>query len=588
MRNFFLILILALFFVSSTGYSRDADTEILRITPMPHSQQIRPGQGLALELSMDMGESWHINSDQPNSDYMIPSRLELGEEVPFSIVSVRYPDAAEYEFDFAQEPVSVFEDGLLVKARIQADPDIKPGAYEIPLEFHYQACSRDTCLNPETAELAIPVTVSGTPLFSKPADGAEISVDSADSAGAAAGRGGDNLAARIESSGLLVSLLLVFLGGLALNLTPCVYPIIPITISYFGAQAEGRTSRLFIMGLVYVAGMAATYSAIGVVTALTGAVFGGLLQHPAVLIGVSVFFVLMALSMFGFYELRLPQHWADAAGGARTGLAGALLMGLTMGVIAAPCIGPLVLGLVAYVAALGDPFQGFFLFFFLSLGLGTPYLFLALFSGKIKSLPSSGEWMEGVRHIFGLVLLGAAVYFVAPLLPQPLDSHALPVFGVISALLLVLFDKTARSVAWFKIFRYFFCAVLIGVSVYFMLPAETAGYDREEFSRAAFEQAVENNKKMVIVFHADWCIPCRELERQTLSDPGVAKKLKEFKVFGVDMTHAADAETKNVYNRFDVKGVPTVVLIDSQGNRADRIAGLIGAEDFKKTLARVE
>ncbi|MFP4159192.1 MAG: protein-disulfide reductase DsbD family protein [Desulfobacterales bacterium] len=586
MRNFFLIFILILLFVPASGYSRENDdTEILRITPLPHSQQIRPGQELTLELSMDLGDGWHINSDQPNSDYMIPSRLELGKKGPFSLASVRYPDASEYEFDFAQEPVSVFEDGLVVRAGIKADPDIKPGAYEIPLKFQYQPCNEDTCLNPETAELALTVTVAGTPLLPEPA--AATSVNGPDSYGTAAGPGGDNLTSRIESSGLLIGLFLVFLGGLALNLTPCVYPIIPITISYFGAQAEGRTSRLFMMGLVYVAGMAATYSAIGVVTALTGAVFGGLLQHPAVLIGVSVFFVLMALSMFGFYEFRLPRQWVDAAGGARTGLAGALLMGLTMGVIAAPCIGPLVLGLVAYVAALGDPVRGFFLFFFLALGLGTPYLFLALFSGKIQSLPSSGEWMEGVRHIFGLVLLGAAVYFVSPLLPEPMDSHALPVFGVISALLLVLFDKTARGVAWFKIFRFCFCAVLIGVSAYFLLPAETAGYDREEFSRATYEQALENNKKMVIVFHADWCIPCRELERQTLSDPGVAEQLEEFKVFGVDMTRGQDPETKNI-DSFDVKGVPTVILIDSQGNRTDRIAGLIGAEDFKEKLSRIE
>ncbi|MFW6080686.1 MAG: cytochrome c biogenesis protein CcdA [Desulfosalsimonas sp.] len=586
MRNFLLTLILLLACLPESALALNGtDAEILRLTPAPHAREIRPGQSLFLELNMKLDQDWHINSDQPNSDYMIPSRLRLKEKGPFSLVSVRYPDSSEYDFNFADEPVSVFEEEFSVQARISADPDIKPGAYEIPLEFRYQACREDTCLKPETAVFTISLAVAGTPVQQEPAGPDAAAVDDSEPSGLA---GRDDLTGRIESSGLLIGLVLVFLGGLALNLTPCVYPIIPITISYFGAQSEGRTSRLFTMGLVYVAGMAATYSAIGVVTAMTGAVFGGLLQHPAVLIGISAFFVLMALSMFGFYELRLPQRWVDAAGGARNGFAGALLMGLTMGVIAAPCIGPLVLGLVAYVAALGDPVKGFFLFFFLALGLGTPYIFLALFSGKIKSLPSSGEWMEGVRHIFGLVLLGAAVYFVSPMMPGPISDAALPVFIIISALYLIFLDKTAKTVAWFKIFRLFFSALLIAGAVYFLIPAETGVHNRLEFSGEAFDQALEKNRKMVIVFHADWCIPCRELERQTLSDPGVADQLKEFKVFGVDMTHAADPETKRLQDRFDVKGVPTVLLIDSQGTRVSRIDGLIGPEAFKEKLSQVK
>ncbi len=192
----------------------------------------------------------------------------------------------------------------------------------------------------------------------------------------------------LENNGLFLGLLFVFIGGLALNLTPCVYPLIPITIGYFGGQSEGKTTRLFGMGLLFVVGMAVTYSVIGVVTALSGAVFGSLLQNPIVIIIIALIFLILSLSMFGLYEFQLPNSWVAKAGGAKGGFYGAFFMGLTMGIVAAPCIGPFVLGLVTYVAAKADPYLGFLMFFVLALGLGFPYLLLAIFSGKIK------KWLD--------------------------------------------------------------------------------------------------------------------------------------------------------------------------------------------------
>ncbi len=151
----------------------------------------------------------------------------------------------------------------------------------------------------------------------------------------------------------MLSFILVFLGGLALNLTPCVYPLIPITLGFFGGQSESKTSRLFGLASVYVVGMAITYSVIGVVTALSGALFGSLLQNPIVLIGIAAVLVALSLSMFGLYEFQLPSSWMTKFGEARSGYFGALFMGLTMGVVAAPCIGPFVVGLLTFVGAKG-------------------------------------------------------------------------------------------------------------------------------------------------------------------------------------------------------------------------------------------
>ncbi len=587
MRKIILFLIFLLSVFPSELYCQNTQNpDVLNIAPVLLPDEIRPGQGFAFEIMPEIKDGWHINSNQPNSDYLIPSGLRLANNDSFFLESIQYPQSVEYEFDFADEPVSVFEDGFSVTGIIRADHELEPGTYKLPLEFTYQACAPGSCLKPETFRYTANIRVTGQPL----ADVENEIVKGADDADYTPSKTGlwDNFAGRIESAGLLLGLLLVFVGGLALNLTPCVYPIIPITISYFGAQSEGRTARLFILGLLYVTGMAVSYSLIGVITALTGSVFGGLLQHSAVLVIIAVFFILLALSMFGLYEFKLPKRWVDAAGIARTGFIGAMLMGLTMGIVAAPCIGPLVLGLVAYVAAIGDPVQGFLLFFFLALGLGMPYLFLALFSGKIKSLPSSGKWMQAVRHIFGLVLIGAAIFFVSPLLPGFLKTAALPVFGLVSAVFLLFFDKTAGQAPGFKGFKLVLSTLVIVLSAYALMPGGNVKPDWEEFSMTAYEGALENNRKMVIVFHADWCLPCQQLEKQTLSDPGAAEKLQKFKVFHVDMTHAGNPETMNIQQRFNVQGVPTMVLLDSEGNIAERIAGLISPAAFKNILSQVE
>ena len=220
--------------------------------------------------------------------------------------------------------------------------------------------------------------------------------------------------------GIFVTLLLVFLGGLALNLTPCVYPMIPITISYFGGQSQGKKGSLVAHACLYVIGMAVTYSVLGVFAAMTGSLFGTALQYPPVLIGIALVMVLLALSMFDVYEFRMPAFLNRLAGGSQKGFAGTFLMGLTVGIVAAPCIGPFVLGLLTYVGNKGNAFLGFVLFFVLALGMGVPFIVLGVFSGSIKKLPRSGAWMVWVRKVFGFILLAMAVYFLEPLFPDPL------------------------------------------------------------------------------------------------------------------------------------------------------------------------
>ena len=231
--------------------------------------------------------------------------------------------------------------------------------------------------------------------------------------------GGQKGVSTVIGTGLILTLIGVFFGGIALNLTPCVYPLIPITASYFGGRSETgeRQGYLLLHGLLYILGLSVMNSAIGVSAAFTGRLMGSFLQHPAVLIFVASVLFLMALNFFGLWELRLPGFLSSAVSKSHTGYAQSLFMGLTLGIVAAPCIGPFIIGLLTMVAQKGDPLYGFLIFFTLSIGLGLPLFILSIFAGNVSKLPRSGEWLIWIRTFFGWIMLAMAVYFIKPLIP---------------------------------------------------------------------------------------------------------------------------------------------------------------------------
>ncbi len=551
-------------------------------------EKVQPESQLKFALKINIEDTWHINSHKPNEDFLIASEITAELSNNFKLLTVVYPTPHEYNFGFSDVPVSVFEGEIFVGGIIEVYPNTSLGIFEIPIEFTYQACNDVTCLPPnsikdtirvEVVDNQTPITEINGDIFSQ----LELSYVTG-----SLNKDEDSLVAQLESSGLIISLLLVFIGGLALNLTPCVYPLIPITVSYFGGQSEGRTGKLFILGLIYVLGMSVTYSVIGVVTSLSGAIFGGLLQNPFVIIFIAAVFVILSLSMFGLYEFKLPDSLVMKAGGAKSGIFGALFMGLTMGIVAAPCIGPFVLGLVTYVAAKGDPVFGFLMFFFLAIGLGTPYLFLALFSGKIKQLPRAGFWMEAVKHIFGFLLIGMALYFIGPLLPKDVNTYLLPVYGILVAIILLFIDKKGNEIKGFRIFKYAFALFVLLISTYAIIPSERNSPNWQEFTFEKYEAAIANNDKVLIDFYADWCIPCKELDALTFSDPQVIEKSNEFTAFKVDMTRTMDEKTEEIRDRFSIVGMPTVLLIDSKGTEVRRLTGFVNAKEFLDILLSVE
>jgi thiol:disulfide interchange protein DsbD len=580
--------VLLLFIAQLTFAQFGVDQQIVNIKLISGQDKVHPGTLLKVALQAKVQEGWHINSNKPNDVFLIPSKVVSVDE-RFPLAKIVFPGAKDINLGFSDKPVSVFEGEVLIGLLINIDKSLPFGEYKIPVQFKYQACNDQSCMPPASAIDTL--TINVVEAFSSVQNINEDVFNKLDLSSTSSAVKSDNensIASTLESSGIVLSLLFIFLGGLALNLTPCVYPLIPITIGYFGGQSEGRTSRLFLLGILYVLGMALTYSVIGVVTALSGAVFGTLMQNTFVIIGIALLFIILALSQFGVYEFQLPNSWVEKAGGAKGGAYGAFFMGLTMGIVAAPCIGPFVLGLVTYIAAKGDPYYGFLMFFVLALGLGFPYLILALFSGKIKNLPRAGVWMEGVKHIFGFLLLGMAIYFVNPILPKTIQSYLLPAFGIIAALILLFLDKMGNKIKGFRIFKIIFSIIVLAVSIYSLIPSEKQSPSWKIFDDASYETSLKNNERMIIDFYADWCIPCKELDAITFADKNVVEESKRFTAFKVDMTQTLSEETEKIRNKFNIVGMPTVLVINSKGEEVERLTGFVNAKDFLQLLKKVD
>jgi thiol:disulfide interchange protein DsbD len=391
---------------------------------------------------------------------------------------------------------------------------------------------------------------------------------------------------------LVLTLAGIFLGGMALNLTPCVYPLIPITVSYFGGRSgQGRGATL-IHGGCYLIGLAMTNSALGVVAAMTGGLMGAMLQNPWVLAAVAAVLLLFASSLFGFWELRLPTLFTRVAARNYGGYFGTFFMGMTLGVVAAPCLGPFVLGLLTWVAGLADPVFGFIVFFTLSLGLGLPLFILALFSDRLLKMPRAGEWMTWVRKAMGWVLVGMAAYFIRPLLPKGLSVAVYSLIALGAGLHLGWLE---RSTAAFRSFAWIRTVVgLAGIAWAFFLVASWLlrgpGVAWQPYTPELLEQARTEGRPVLLDFYATWCAPCRELDEITFHDPAVVQESARFLMVKIDLTSGDNPVYQQLTNDYEIKGVPTLVFLDGKGReRPDlRLVEYMAPSGFRQWLKKIE
>jgi thioredoxin:protein disulfide reductase len=503
-------------------------------------------------VAMTIAPGWHVNGAEPRDEFLIPTSLSVTPPPGARAGRVVYPPPVERRLSFGGGKTFLLYQGTV---RLVAPLE---GTASGPLRaaLRFQACDDRRCLPPRTLQLE---TALGAPV-----PGA-----------AAPGDDPNQVAAWVARFGWPLTFVWVVLLGVALNLTPCVYPLISVTVAFFGGRTGSHRSGVR-RAVVYVLGICLTFSALGVTAALTGSLFGAALQRPAVLAGVAALCVGLAASNFGLYQLRMPAALAQRLGGGAEGDLGAFLMGLTMGLVAAPCIGPIVVALLVFVGTQQSVLLGLALFAALGAGLGAPYVVLAALAGRLRRLPRSGPWLAWMEHLFGFLLLGLALWFASPLLP--------PAGGrVLGALLLAaagvwLGFLGPRTGPRLRVVRHAAGVAAVLVALARLLPADTASpIAWQPFSERALARAAEAGRPVLLDFQADWCLPCREMEHTTFRNPAFVRLAAGFATLRVDVT-AGDAAVNDLMARWSVKGVPTYILLGPDGNERTRLVGFVPAD----------
>lgn len=355
----------------------------------------------------------------------------------------------------------------------------------------------------------------------------------------------------LASDNIPLSMALCFLAGILASFTPCVYPVIPITLSIFGRASSNQTSRrfnpkTFKLALIYVLGMSSTYCLLGLVSGLSGSLFGGALQNPILLLFLTLLFLGLALAQWGAFQMNLPSAWRNrlAQLGNSESKKGIYLMGVVSGLIVSPCVGPVIAGILAFVFETSEAFLGALYFFSFSLGLGVLFLLVGGFSGLLAILPRSGPWMQRVNHLLAALMLIASAYFG------------------------ILFLKSS------------------GIWRGAQAPNSNAIVWLSDESQA-LTLSKNTGKPLLIDFTAEWCAACHELDEQVFQAPEVSAAVNtHFVPLRIDVT--ADTEgNAALLERYAVSSLPSIVFTEAGTGiplASPRVHGLVTPQQFLHLL----
>lgn len=486
----------------------------------------------------------------------------------------------------------------------------------------YQGCGENTICYPPTAKTVDLATLliadasedratanpSGAVAGNDVESGLPIWVPPAEAAGTDAGMLG----------GGLLTTVLAFLGfGLLLSFTPCVFPMIPI-LSGLLARADSRLSvtRSFVLSASYVMAMAFAYGTLGIFVAWSGENLQALLQTPLAVLAMSTLFVALALSMFGLYDLQLPQAWTSrlaATAGNKGSIGGAALLGFGSALIVGPCVTPPLAAALVFVAQTGDVTRGSLALFALGLGMGLPLIALGVLGARV--LPRSGAWLSRVKHIFGFVFIALAIWMASRVVPVALTATAWGAAFIAIGLYLgvpKLFEKprwrSARlaTAAAGGLTLFYGCVLVIGaarsnygplqplVSIGLVASsADAANADGFQVvsNEADLDKAIDLGRRqgrgIMVDFSADWCTECRLMERNIFSRDEVRQQLRGMLLIRADLTHY-NMSSKNLMQRFAVVGPPTIVFLNPDGSEVKdaRVVGNVGIDGFLDKVAK--
>lgn len=569
----------------------------LLFTPVQASSDLLGSLGIqasAKPAFLKVDEAFTLESEQQGNRLLL--RLRIADDYYIYRHSLRFqgndltfsepvlPEGTEHEDDFFGKTRVYYQEVEIPVTLTEVGP-------QASLKISYQGCTVGLCYPPTTKVVEVQQLMATS--------GDDEATPAAPSSQQ------DKLAAALGSQGFWLSIAAFFALGLGLAFTPCVFPMYPILTGIIaGAGHRLSTRRAFLLSFVYVQGMALTYTLLGLVVASAGLQFQAALQHPYVLIGLSVMFVLLALSMFGLYTLQLPSSLQTRLSGLSNrqqggSVAGVAIMGMISGLVCSPCTTAPLSGALIYVAQSGDLWLGGAALYALSLGMGLPLLLLGTSGGKL--LPKAGAWMDVIKQLFGFALLAVPILLLSRLWSEQATTLAWLGWGL--ALCAYLYHHNqhqphsiGKSLRGFVLLLAMISAVVVSKDL--LLPpsgAQTGAETRApQFIRIKTQDdlktqlAAARGKPVLLDLYADWCVACKEFEHKTFSDPDVRERFADMVLLQADVTANDDADVE-LLNGLNVLGLPTLIFFDRAGNEltGQRVTGFMGPAEFLAQLDKL-
>ncbi|SFP72921.1 protein-disulfide reductase DsbD [Hydrogenimonas thermophila] len=538
-------------------------------------------------VQINMADHIHLTKDALKFDVKPVGEVELG----------KYTLPAAEKDEFGDE---IYTKEFKVKIPLILKSQ---NSKDVTFVLTYQGCSdRGVCYPPVTKEYNF--TLSTPAVSEEKGQKSESNFLSEE----------ESIASTLKSKSFGIVLLTFFGFGLLLALTPCIFPMIPILSSIIVAQGEGMTARRgFWLSLVYVLSMAFTYTLAGVLAGLFGANIQAALQNPWVISLFSLLFVALAFSMFGFYEIGLPasiqsrlSKTSDEAG-KKGGIVGVAIMGFLSALIVGPCVAPPLAGALIYIGQTGDALLGGAALFVMSLGMGAPLVLIGMGAGRF--MPKPGGWMTTVSKIFGVVMLGVAIWMLSRIIPETLTMGLWSILFIISSVYMGAFEPLGSERSWNALLKgvglLFF---IYGLFLFFgtftgaknpidpLQVIKERSYGNVELTRALQFETVKSlddllvkiknsNKPVMVDFRADWCVSCKELEDSTFKDKKVIDALNGYNLYQVDVTQNS-VEQKRMMKYFGIFGPPAILFFkNGEEIKHKRVSGYKSPSEFLEIIS---
>jgi len=506
---------------------KDAHPLEAKISLNPNS--VFPGGESKIKLDLTIYDEFFVYEDKIKLHILEPEET-LSTELNISPI-----------IDFKDVVSGKIKKGLKKSGTIQSNivfpASLNPSLRELIVELEYVACTAKYCLLPKRLEVRLPVQVTNAPSMQEKSTQKATSLKESLTS--------EEGFKELLGSHFFFALFGIFLFGILTSFTPCIYPLIPITMMVLGSNDDRPLPYRFSMSLLYVLGIAITYAALGVFAAASGGLFGSFAGHPVVLAVMSITFLLMGLSLFGLFEIKTPaifeKHLKKYE--KTSGPLGTFISGCLAGVIAGPCVGPILVGILAYIAHQRDLVLGFFLLFIFALGFGLLFIALGTFIHLKEKLPKSGAWMVLVKYFIGLIMIGFSIWYARPLLGQVVGKFQ---------------SKTTDS-----------------------------GPSWEKYSEEKIAAAKTNGQPVLLDFYADWCLACVEMDKFTFSQDSVQQALKDFVLVKIDATKDYPG-LRDLQTKYEVYGLPSYIFIapDGQIIEEETLTGFEKADPFIERIQR--